>query len=574
MTARIETARFRRIAVRFARTGHCGCMNPTNRKIEKRRGKGQPFGLLRVAVYKRLKAVAAFPIVVALGAAVVASALPKRYEAVATIQIDPRQRSQNATATDAENPYANRPTIETELKDLQSDPVIRDAIASLHLDRDQEFKPFWLTSAISNLFGAKPEADTETAVHDRLSVSRLRNTLLVHISVSSSDPVKSARVANSIADAYLKDEAADQWSLQSAASIMGQMPGSETTGSATPTPSEQVFESLVARYGQNLEVPGPRLVARAEPPGRPASPRRSRIIAIAFGLGLAAAIALALILELRCSARHRATRAAATFACPHMTSLPMIPSEHSLTSRACRFVLAEPGGSYAEAVRGTCRELEKRRGGAPSRLILVVSPLAGEGAECLASNIAHEYALAGHPSLLIDADLRAKTLTHELARECARGLLDQIATHQPIENAILRDCGTGLHFLPAFGPAPIPLAAKDVLRSKTLIDAIATLKQTFVTIVMTAPPLLTATDANLLAELADEIVFATAWQKTPRRVAQKALTTIAAHHGKLAGAALTGIVEASQNASIMSLHDVLDEMRRAAPRPAAKVDAA
>jgi Mrp family chromosome partitioning ATPase len=91
---------------------------------------------------------------------------------------------------------------------------------------------------------------------------------------------------------------------------------------------------------------------------------------------------------------------------------------------------------------------------------------------------------------------------------------------------------------------------------------------------MTAPPLLTATDANLLAELADEIVFATAWQKTPRRVAQKALTTIAAHHGKLAGAALTGIVEASQNASIMSLHDVLDEMRRAAPRPAAKVDAA
>jgi uncharacterized protein involved in exopolysaccharide biosynthesis len=195
MTARIETARFRRIAVRFARTGHCGCMNPTNRKIEKRRSKGQPFGLLRVAVYKRLKAVAAFPIAVALGAAVVASALPKRYEAVATIQIDPRQRSQNATATDAENPYANRPTIETELKDLQSDPVIRDAIASLHLDRDQEFKPFWLTSAISNLFGARPEADTETAVLDRLSVSRLRNTLLVHISVSSSDPVKSARVA-------------------------------------------------------------------------------------------------------------------------------------------------------------------------------------------------------------------------------------------------------------------------------------------------------------------------------------------------------------------------------------------
>jgi Mrp family chromosome partitioning ATPase/capsular polysaccharide biosynthesis protein len=554
-------------------------MNPTKRKIKKRDGKGQSFALLRIAVYRRLKAVATFPIIVALGAAVVASALPKRYEAVATIQIDPRQRSQNATATpdatatDATNPYANRPTVETELRDLQSDPVIRDAIASLHLDQDQEFKPFWLTSVVSRLFGARPEADTETAVHDRLSVSRLRNTLLVHIRVSSSDPVKSARVANSIADAYLKDEAADQWSLQSAASIMGQTRGSETTSGA-PTPSERVFESLVARYGQSLEVPGPRLVARAEPPERPASPRRSRIVAIAFGLALAAAIAMAIILELRCSARHRATKAAATFACPHMTSLPIIPPEHSLPSRACRFVLAEPAGTYAEAVRSSCRELEKRRGGAPSRLILVVSALTGEGAECLASNIAHQYALAGHASLLIDADLRAKTLTHELARNSARGLLDQIATHQPIENAILRDCATGLHFLPASGPAPIPLAANDILRAKTLSDAIATLKQTFVTIVMTAPPLLTATDATILAELADEIVFATAWQRTPRRLAQKALATIAAHQSKLAGAALTGIVEANQNDSIMSLHDVLEEMRRAAPRAAAKADAA
>jgi Mrp family chromosome partitioning ATPase len=209
-----------------------------------------------------------------------------------------------------------------------------------------------------------------------------------------------------------------------------------------------------------------------------------------------------------------------------MTSLPMIPSEHSLSSRACRFVLAEPAGTYAEAVRSSCRELEKRRAGAPSRLILIVSALANEGAECLASNIAHQYALAGHASLLIDADLRAKTLTHELARDSARGLLDQIATHQPIENAILRDCATGLHFLPASGPAPIPLAAKDVLRGKALGDAIATLKQSFVTIVMTAPPLLAATDATILAELADEIVFVTAWQKTPRRLAQKALATI------------------------------------------------
>ena len=73
--------------------------------------------------------------------------------------------------------------------------------------------------------------------------------------------------------------------------------------------------------------------------------------------------------------------------------------------------------------------------------------------------------------------------------------------------------------------------------------------------------------------MADEIVFVTAWHKTPKRVAKKALTSLAANQHKVAGAALTEIVE-REDTSIMSLYEILEEMRSAAALSAFKANVA
>lgn len=520
----------------------------------------------RVAIYKRMKAILVFPVVVALCAAAVVLILPKHYDASVTIQIDPRQRSAAAIAADSSEPKTGQPTIEAEIKTLQSEPIIRRAVEAIHLESDPEFKSHGPAALLARLFlGGTPLTDTEAAVYDRLTVSRLRNTLLVSIRISSSDPVKSARVANAVADAYLKDQAEDNWSLQTATAMMGQEPGGGAASNVKPSASERMFESLLAQYGEALQVVGSRLVTKAEPPRAPAGPKPNRIIAIAFAIALLSAIGIALLLEFRSSTGTRALDVEAAFACPHMTSLPAISTHDAANTpaRACRFILAEPEGGYAEAVRDTCRELEQRRGGAASRLTLIVSALPGEGAEFLASNVAHQFALAGQSPLLVDADLRMKNLTRLLASNSQSGLFDQIVSRKPVETAILRDCLTGLHFLPASGPAPIPLSVPETLRSTAFVEAITTLKQRFATIVLTAPPLLVVTDARILADMADEIVFVTAWHKTPKRVAKTAVVSLGANQRKVAGAVLTDIAEDNQ-ASMMSFADIFEELRDAA----------
>lgn len=545
-------------------------MDQQHRQIERQDGDESIAALMRVAIYKRAKAVAAFPIVVALCAAAVAMTLPVRYDATAVIQIDPRQKSKPATP-DTTGHELKQETIDAEVSAVTSTPVLRTAIDALHLDNDPEFTPRGPSSWLSRTLGSSPTQDIEAALASRLSVSRMRNTLLVGIRMSSSDPAKSARIANAVAASYLKEWSATKSSAETAATMLGQRLKDDLDGDGIVSQSERVFASFLAQYAQNSEVPGPSIVTAAVPPREATAARPARTAAIAFAVAILAAAGLALLLEIRTSTR--ASRVRSAFACPRMTALPMIEARDATSSRACRFVLAEPEGAYAEAVRETCRELEKRRSGSPSRLTLVVSALPGEGAECLASNIAHQYAVAGHTPLLIDADFRTATLTQQLAGHSASGFLDRMAGRKPVANAILRDCATGLHFLPACGPSPIPIPVRDILRSKAFADAIAALRKDFVTIVMAAPPLLKADDARILADLADDIVFVTAWQKTPKRVARQALSKIAGCQAKIVGAALTDIA-AREDTAIMSLYEVLAEMKAVAPRRIFKVHAA
>jgi succinoglycan biosynthesis transport protein ExoP len=518
------------------------------------------------AVYRRIKAIAALPILFGLSTAGIVLSLPDRYEASAVIQIDPRQKSAAEAASYSQESNAEQHTLEGEIETLRSARIVDRVVGELGLGADPEFAVGWLKAQINKLLRlqASPQA---AAVSDKLVVSRIRNTLLLDVRFSSNDPAKAARIANAVAAAYLKDQTEDKWRSATnafAPAAVGGMRTDAAGASGKLTASERVFETLVAQYGQSLQLPGARIVKNAEPPRAPAAPWRKSLVAMAAASGLIIATALALLLELSAPGGADTHNVQKAFACPHMTSVPATFSDDAgqqPVTRAARLVLAEPSGQYAEAIRNADHELDRCRGGAPALVVLVVSALPGEGAELFASNLAHHLAMSGGSPLLVDADLRMKALTRQLAGQSLRGLLDQIASHQPVDEAILRDGVTGLHFLPASGPAPIPLSVPSALRSPALAHAIATLREHFETIILSAPPLLPVSDARVLADLSDQIVFVTAWHKTPRQIARKALTSLGANQRKVVGAVLTDVSDEA-DVSIMSFADIFNEIRR------------
>jgi Mrp family chromosome partitioning ATPase/capsular polysaccharide biosynthesis protein len=526
---------------------------------------GSNFGRVRRAALKRIKAIVALPILFALCATGFALLLPERYDAVATVQIDPRQKQPvpPSTAAAAE---AERHTIENEIETLRSAPIVERAITELGLNKDPEFTPGWFSTLVHRVppFQTRYLTDTQRAVRAKLEVARVRNTLLLSVGFSSRDPIKAARIANAIAQAYLDQQiqAKSRFASSTLPSALAGTANGKNSVQATSA-SERIFRSFLTTYGQELQLPGARIIENAEAPRSAAAPNRPLMIASAAVAGLIVALLLVFVLERKRPCKPRIEEVQQALACPHMTSVPSLSADHAARTLDARRVCAEPAGPYAEAIRNACTALQQHAAGLPSRVVLVVSALPGEGAELFASNLAHHLALSGRAPLLVDADFRMKGLTRRLARQSACGLLDQITRQMPLEEAILRDGLTGLHFLPASGPAPIPVSVPSALRSPALAHAVATLKAGFETIILSAPPLLPITDARILAGLADQIVFVTAWHKTPRPLARKALTSLGPNQRKVVGAVLTDVA-ATADDGIMSFADIFAEIRRAA----------
>lgn len=307
--------------------------------------------------------------------------------------------------------------------------------------------------------------------------------------------------------------------------------------------SKQLFEALLARYKQTaetqgLQLPDARIVERADVPLFPSFPKRKPLVAAGLAGGLALGFALALALELMATGIGRPEDVERLLELAHLTSLPRLAERGAAVAdplRSVRQIIAEPHGLFAEAIRAARREIDIKRAGRAGRIVLIASSLPNEGSGIVASNLAHHYGLTGQRVLLIDGDLRRSGLTRQLAPQRPTGLLEALSGGVPVEQAVLRDTTTGLHFLPASGPAPSSASAPELLSSRAMAEALSRLRQQFDTIIVDAPPLLPVIDGRVLADHADQVVMVMVWRQTPKQLAKKALAALGPNQRKVAG---------------------------------------
>ena len=101
-------------------------------------------------------------------------------------------------------------SLATELIGLRSPPTPKTAALS---PVDDSSVGRTNTDALESIKGpetpgsSRPQRDAIAAsIYDRLTVRRVRTTLLIEIRFTSSDPVKAARIANTIAEVYLAEQ--------------------------------------------------------------------------------------------------------------------------------------------------------------------------------------------------------------------------------------------------------------------------------------------------------------------------------------------------------------------------------
>ena len=132
-------------------------------------------------------------------------AVPHRYTAVTQILIDPtdlRAVGNDLTQANQANDAAVL-QIESQVRVLTSDNVLRRVIAAESLDRDPEFVS---SASWSGTVPSDSSLAALNALRRSTQVKRAERTYVVDVSVTCRDPVKAARIANAIAQAYLAEQ--------------------------------------------------------------------------------------------------------------------------------------------------------------------------------------------------------------------------------------------------------------------------------------------------------------------------------------------------------------------------------
>lgn len=297
-----------------------------------------------------------------------------------------------------------------------------------------------------------------------------------------------------------------------------------------------VYESFLNRLKQtaaqeDLQDADGKIVSAASIPLKPSSPSWLLAGAAAFVLSLLAAGAAILLREFFDRGVRSPEEAENAVGLPVIATIPQIAQ-----ADPAAYVVKRPMSDFAESIRNLRTSLFLSRNSAPPKVVAMMSALPHEGKTTTTLALGRQCAESGARVLIIDADLRRRSLTAHLNQPTAKGLVELVEGRAPVESCIYQDPLSNAMILPITRSAD---AGKDVFFAHDLGRVFDMLRTHFDIILVDTAPLLPLAEPRVVASHADAIVLLTQWHKTSQTAMQDAAKLIRTLDVPIAGVALT-----------------------------------
>jgi capsular exopolysaccharide synthesis family protein len=171
------------------------------------------------------------------------------------------------------------------------------------------------------------------------------------------------------------------------------------------------------------------------------------------------------------------------------------------------------------------------------RTLLITSALPGEGKSTTAVNLAITFAQTGARTLLVELDMRRPQLAARLALDPGLGMSRYLAGQTNFYSEIQETAAPNL-FVVAAGP--IPPNPPELIGSPRMARAIALTRRHFEYVIIDGPPVLSLTDALVVASQVEGVVLVV-HGRTPTDMAQKARTLLKSVDAKLLGVLINNV---------------------------------
>ena len=352
-------------------------------------------------------------------------------------------------------------------------------------------------------------------------------------------------------------QAKAQVSSQRASAVSGSLGGAKGTLAAnsramvrlnelqrTADASRTLYESYLNRYKetstqQGIEQSDARVVSKAKIPTGQSSPKVGLNLALGLLLALGSGVGAIILAEMLDAGLATAEDVERRLETSYLGAVPLLASvADGKSDSPIDYVVEKPLSSFSEAFRNLRASILYSRLGEPVKVVAITSALPGEGKTTTSLCLARSSALQGLRVVIVDCDLRRRTVNRMLDAEPTVGLIEVLSGEVSLDQALVFDAASGASFLPL---AKSNFTPKDVFGTVAMDKLLADLRARFDMVILDTAPLLPVADTRVLAPKADVVVFLARWRKTPQHAIEAAFRLLAGTGSHIAGVALTQV---------------------------------
>lgn len=313
--------------------------------------------------------------------------------------------------------------------------------------------------------------------------------------------------------------------------------------------SRILYENLLTRLEESnaqeeLQTADARILTPAEPPLQPLATRQQRTLVIFLVAGGVFGVGIIFLLDRLNNTFRSAGQLEKMLGHPVLATVPA--AGRVMKRRDVIQVLRDkPNSSLAESIRNLRTSILFSNVDKPPKVVMFSSSVPREGKSTTSMMTALTSRQMGRSAIIVDCDLRMPALSKVLdAGQDTPGLLSVINNTATVDEAIYKEPETGLHVLMTrSSERTAKINAADVLASDRFKNLVKDLSEKYDLVVLDTPPTLVVTDARIVAGLADAVVFAVRWDKTPRDAVKEGVKELTSLRAPLIGVVMTMVNE-------------------------------
>ena len=289
--------------------------------------------------------------------------------------------------------------------------------------------------------------------------------------------------------------------------------------------NRQLYDGLLEKLKEasltaGLNSSNIRIVDKARIPLFPARPNVPRNMLFAVLLGLFGGVVVAFALE-AVDTTVRTPEQAQELGLPVMAAIPLkvdisaakdpgvgvrllVAPRTGDTSVAALVTFLDPQSEISEAYRALRTSILLSSAGHPPQVLVFTSALPQDGKTMTSVNTALVMAKQGKRVLLVDADLRRPSIHKVFGLRPEVGLSNVLSGGAKWNDAVQPTMQANLFLLPS---GPLPPHPSELLGSGSMQDLIREWRKEYDHIILDSPPVLSVTDAVLLAVQADMVTL-------------------------------------------------------------------